>query len=43
MADLEITLEKINTKLQMLQIIRDECPQILQRSKMRELETYPNV
>ena len=40
MADLEITLKKINTKLQMLQITRNECPQILQRSKIRELEKH---
>ena len=40
MADFEITLKKINTKLQMLQITRNECPRILQRSKIRELEKY---
>ena len=37
MEDLEITLKKINTKLQ---IIRNECPRILQRSKVRELEKH---
>ena len=40
MADLEITLRKINTKLQMLQITRNECLRILQRSKIRELEKH---
>ena len=38
--DLEITLKKINTKFQMLQITRNECPRILQRSKIRELEKH---
>ena len=37
MADSGITLKKINTKLLMLQITRNECPRILQRSKIREL------
>ena len=36
MADSGITLKKINTKL-LLQITRNECPRILQRSKIREL------
>ena len=33
-------VKKINTKLQMLQITRNECPQILQRSKIRQLEKH---
>ena len=37
---MEITLKKINTKLQMLQITGNECPQIRQRSKIRELEKH---
>ena len=40
MADLEIMLKKINTKLQMLQITRNECPRILQWSKIREWEKH---
>ena len=40
MADSGITLKKINTKLLMLQITRNECPRILQRSKIRELEKH---
>ena len=40
MADLEITLKKINTKLQMLQITRNECPRILQQNKIRKLEKH---
>ena len=40
MANLEITLKKINTKLQMLQITRNECTRIPQRSKIRELEKH---
>ena len=40
MADLEITLKKTNTKLQMLRITRNECRRILQRSKIRELEKH---
>ena len=39
MADLETTLKK-TTKLQMLQITRNECSRILQRSKIRELEIH---
>ena len=38
--DLEITLKKINTKLQMLQITGNECSRIRQRSKIRELEKH---
>ena len=40
MADFEITLKKINTKLQMLQITRNEYHRILQRSKIRDLEKH---
>ena len=43
MADLEITLKKINTKLKMLQITRNECPRTLQRSKIRELEKHLQI
>ena len=40
---MEITLKKINTKLQMLQIDGNECPRIRQRSKIRELEKYLQI
>ena len=43
MADLEIMLRKIDTKLQMLQITRNEYPRLLQRNKIRELEKHPQL
>ena len=40
MADFDVIMKKTSTKLQMLKIARDEYHQLLQRNKIKELETH---
>ena len=43
MADFDVTVKKISTKVQMLKIARNECYRLLQGNKIKKLETHLKI
>ena len=41
--DFEVTMKKTSSKLQILKVGRNECHQLLQWNKIKELETHLKV